>query len=169
MPFQSRRRSSIGLLSAALAGALATSCASAPPQPPQKRQLTAALSPPDRDEPPQQLSPAARDLLRSRMALHAADMSNLVSAIMILEYRPIAERAASIASDANLARPLSDDATDLASAIPESFFMYQDQLRLQARALSQAAEVQSAVRVADAYGRLSETCVRCHAVYRAAH
>ena len=50
--------------------------------------------------------------------------------------------------------------------LPEKFFEQQDLLRARARTLAEAAHTMDAFRVADAYGRLSEACVRCHAVYR---
>ena len=61
---------------------------------------------------------------------------------------------------------ISGDATELASALPATFFDLQDELRAQARTLGDAAEEQNPFHVANAYGRLSETCVRCHATYR---
>jgi len=163
-PLGGRVRPFLAGVSVLMAGA----CASTPPHPVQQDQLANAVAAPDRATPPAYLSNAARELLRNRMASHAGDMSTLVSAIMILDYPRIAERAAAIASDANLARPLSDDATELASSIPSSFFDYQDELKVRARTLEEAARQQAAFRVADAYGQLSQTCVRCHAVYRGA-
>jgi cytochrome c556 len=93
-------------------------------------------------------------------------MNHLVSAIMLLEYPEIVEGAEQIAADASLSRPITGDATELNAALPQGFFLHQDQLRAQARALADAAGALDAYRVADAYGRLSEACVRCHAVYR---
>jgi hypothetical protein len=146
-------------------GLLPLSCATTKP-PPQQAQLARAVAAPDRAEPPVPLSNTTRQLLRSRMASHANDMANLVSAIMILDYPRISERAGGIASDANMARPLTDDATELSSSIPPSFFDYQDELRGWARNLADAADQKNAVRVGNFYGKVSETCVKCHAVYR---
>jgi cytochrome c556 len=100
------------------------------------------------------------------MANHVRDMTDLVSAIMVLDYPTIADRAKGVASDANLARPLGGDATELNALLPDQFFQYQDDLRKNARLLATAAERMDALQVADAYGRVSESCVRCHAVYR---
>ena len=150
-----------------LAGGAVSSCATAPPpHAPQQDQLAQAVAAPDRTGPPQYLSNTARELLRARMASHANDMSQLVQAIMILQYPRIAEGAAAIDAQVDLARPLSDDATDLASSLPSSFFDYQDELKARARALEAAAKAQGAFRVADAYGDLSKTCVKCHSVFR---
>jgi cytochrome c556 len=151
-----------------VAGVAASSCATTSPHPPQQDQLAQALAAPDRHEPPQYLSNTTRELLRARMASHANEMGELVSAIMILQYPGIAERAAAIEGQVDLARPISTDATDLASALPPAFFDYQDELKARARALEEAAEAQGAFRVADAYGDLSKTCVKCHSVFRGA-
>jgi len=102
------------------------------------------------------------------MASHARDMGDLVSAIMILDYPGIVQRADSIAADVNLSRPISRDATELNASLPEKFFIRQDELRAGARALSSAARDLDPYRVAAEYGRLSEGCVRCHADYRPA-
>jgi cytochrome c556 len=135
-------------------------------QPPQMEQLTRAISAPDRPGPPEPLSPAARALLKERMASHAEDMSDLVSGIMLLEYSRIITRADKIVSDVNLSRPTTQDATELNASIPEKFFVRQDELKAAARALGEAARSGNPYRVAEAYGHVSETCVRCHADFR---
>jgi cytochrome c556 len=153
----------------ALSGALAVSaCAGKQPrnEPPQQPQLARALAPPARLAPPEYLPETARVLLRTRMVSHARDMADLMNAIMVLDYPSIAGRAGAVADDANFARPLTGDATELNSALPEKFFQHQDELKAQARRLATAADHMKAFEVAEAYGRLSETCVRCHASYR---
>jgi hypothetical protein len=135
-------------------------------QAPQQEQLTKAVSPPERLAPPEDLSGTARAILRTRMQSHAQDMGALMSAVMTLKYDLIQERAIGIANDASLARPLTGDATELNSALPEKFFLLQDDLRAAARGVAAAAAEKNAFGVADAYGRLSETCVKCHATYR---
>lgn len=143
-------------------------CAPYPPaQAPQQAQFTKAIAPPTRLEPPAELPGSARALLRTRMAAHAQDMSDLVSAIMILRYPEIEERANAIATEARFARPQTNDATELNASLPPAFFDRERALRTQAAALAKAAHEQDAFAVADTYGHLSETCVSCHAVYRA--
>ena len=148
--------------------ALSASCANqSASQPPQQAQLAQAIAAPDRpDPPPEPLSPVARAFLKERMAAHARDMGELVSAIMLLEYDGIAARADKIAGDASLSRPTTNDATQLNASIPEKFFVRQDDLRAAARTLAEAARSRNPYKVADAYGRVSETCVRCHADFR---
>ena len=146
---------------------LSTSCASSDAnRPPQIAQLTQAITPPDREGPPEPLSPMARVLLKDRMASHAEDMSQLVSAIMLLEYSDIITRADKIASDVNLSRPISNDATELNASLPEKFFVRQDDLKSAAHVLANAGRAANPYQVAKAYGGISETCVRCHADYR---
>lgn len=147
--------------------AVAAGCAGTPrSQPPQERQLQQAVSSPDRLRPAEPLSDTARAMLKSRMASHARDMGELVSEIMLLHYDRIHDGAERIAGDVSLSRPLAQDASELNSALPEKFFLYQDAVRLEARTLAEAAARQNPFDVADAYGRLSQVCVRCHAAYR---
>jgi|GEM_PF-1020334 len=152
------------------AGSLALPAACAVPQrsqPTQQTQLFQAVSPPSELRPREPLPELVRYILRTRMAAHSRDMGDLMSAVMVLQYQRIAEDALRIAGDASLSRPLSADASELNSALPEKFFLYQDNLRLEARTLAEAAARQQAFDVADSYGRLSQVCVRCHATYRA--
>ncbi len=137
-------------------------------QPPQQDQLARAIAAPDRVDPPEPLAPPARALLKQRMAAHTRDMGSLMSAIMLLEYASIAIRAEAIADDANWARPLTGDATELNAQIPEKFYVRQDDLKTAARRLAAAARLHDPYKVADAYGRVAETCVRCHADFRPA-
>lgn len=146
---------------------LAGSCATQPPpQPPQQAQLAQAVAAPSRLHPPEQLSGTARVILKTRMASHARDMRELMSDIMLLQYPEVGAGARRVAADASLSRPLTEDASELNSALPEKFFLYQDALRLEAKALAEAAARENPFDVADSYGRLSQVCVRCHATYR---
>ncbi len=163
-------RSPAGGLRAGLAlYVIGAACATPPArQPPQQAQLAHALAAPDRPGPPEPLAPAAKALLRDRMASHARAMGDLMAAIMLLEYGPIASRADDIAADVNLSRPTTNDATELNAQIPEKFFVRQDDLKAAAHTLAEAARTYNPYKVADAYGRVSETCVRCHADFRPA-
>ena len=164
---QTSRTTSMFLAVIVSAVALGACAAAGQNQPPQQRQLAEAVAAPSRLRPPEQLSASARDLLRVRMSSHARNMADLVSAIMVLHYERIQEDATAIAADVSLSRPLTQDATELNSALPEKFFLYQDSLRLEAKTLAEAANRQNPFDVADSYGRLSQDCVRCHATYRA--
>lgn len=135
-------------------------------QPPQIEQLTRAVTPPERTDPPEPLSEPVKALLSKRMASHAEDMSDLVSAIMVLDYSRIITRGDKIAADVNVARPISQDATELNASIPERFFVRQDELKAAVRELEEAARNANPYWVADAYGYVAKTCVRCHANFR---
>ncbi|HVZ87863.1 MAG TPA: hypothetical protein VHG72_12890 [Polyangia bacterium] len=100
------------------------------------------------------------------MSSHTEDMSDLVSAIMLLQYSRIIGRADKIVDDVNLSRPLTHDATELNASLPEKFFVRQDELKAAARELGDAGRSANPYRVAVAYGHVSETCVRCHADFR---
>jgi hypothetical protein len=150
----------------ALAGASGACASRQQSQPPQQAELLRAISPPERLGPPDYLPASARAVLRSLMPAHAHDMGALMSAIMVLHYDEIDERATAIAADTRFARPMTGDASELNSALPDTFFQLQDELRARAGTLARAAAQSSALDVADAYGRLSGTCVKCHATYR---
>lgn len=138
-------------------------------QPPQQTQFAQAVAPPGRLSPAEPVPGAAAENLKVRMAYHASDMNELVANIMVLHYEQISIRAERIASDASISFPGTNDGTKPNSAFPDKFYIYQNDLRLEAKALAQAAGRQAAFDVADSYGRLSQVCVRCHAVYRGVH
>lgn len=167
-PATSRTRFRWVLVTASVGGAVlfGAACVSTPPQPPQRIEQQRAVAAPKGEPPREPLSPVVQEILKRRMVSHAADMNDLVSAIMILDYPRIGDRAEKIAGDASLSRPLSGDATELNSSLPEQFFVYQDQVKSEARGLAEAARAQDPYQVAAKYGRLSEGCVRCHADYR---
>jgi hypothetical protein len=167
-PARSTHRQRLRALAAASLFMLPAACATNhTEQPPQQQQLAQAVAAPARLEPPEHLPGSARALLRTRMAGHAQQMAGLVSAIMVLRYEEIAERATAIAEDAHFARPLTGDATELNSALPEKFFAHERDLRVWAATLASMAEQMDALRVAHAYGGMAQVCVNCHATYRA--
>jgi len=159
----------LGLWALAVAACATVSASCATPKanrPPQMAQLNQAITPPERVGPPEPLSPTARAILKDRMASHAQEMSGLVSAIMLLQYSDVVTRADRIAADVNLSRPITNDATELNASLPEKFFVRQDELKAAAHALANAGRTANPYLVAEAYGKLSENCVRCHADYR---
>lgn len=123
-------------------------------------------APPYRLGPPEYLPPVARDILKARMARHADDMAHVVWSVAALDYAHVAENAERVAGDADFARPLTHDATELNASIPTRFFDLQDDLRARARKLAAAARGGVPLEVSAAYASMSETCVACHAVYR---
>ncbi len=122
----------------------------------------------DRKLPPRQgLSLTARALLNRRMENHGFEMTNLMWATLLLDRPQAADISQSILSEPRLARPIVKDGSELNANLPEAFFVLQDQLVDAAKALRVVADnpKSSPVELADAFGRLTNTCVRCHAVY----
>lgn len=112
------------------------------------------------------LSPVARGLVTTRMETHAQDMTDLLWAVVFLENTEAAAIADGIVEQPRTARPTRESAPeDLNRTIPESFFVFQDELRDKARAVSKAAKEGDDAAIAKAFGKLNETCVACHATY----
>lgn len=113
------------------------------------------------------LSGTARALIKQRMSNHSKNMTELVWAVVFLDYRESAQLASVIAHEPRLARPTTGDATELNSAIPPRFFELQDELRARALRLEASARLRDPGSVAKSYGALAETCVSCHDAYMA--
>jgi hypothetical protein len=112
-----------------------------------------------------QLSPTVRNLLAERMRRHGQSMSELAVDVVVLDWDRVAALSGEIRQDASLARPIGNDATELNAQLPDRFFVLQDQLKLTAAALQQAAQTRNAEAMAQAWGNMSSACVRCHATY----
>lgn len=118
---------------------------------------------------PGALPAEAKLLLRERMHRHAEDAADLNWAVLLLDYASVATVARRIADEPRIGRPppaASPDAL-LNARLPDVFYQVQDELEARARALAEIAERQTPNAMATAYGTLTETCVRCHAVYAA--
>src|SRR4051794_19641108 len=85
--------------------------------------------------PSAELSQVARQLLRERMVRHGKTMTDLVQAVIVLDYAATARLAAEIAEEPRLARPLSPN--DLNASVPDKFFELQDELHQRASTLSE--------------------------------
>ena len=107
----------------------------------------------------------ARALIKKRMSNHSRNMTELVWAVVFLDYRESAQLASTIANEPRLARPTSEDATELNAAIPPRLFELQDELRRRALQLERSARQRDPNAVAKSYGVLAETCVSCHDTY----
>lgn len=116
---------------------------------------------------PGYLPPAARGLLRNRMARHVDDTSQLLVAVVLLDRAAVREHAEEILSEPRLSRRSLDHDDLLNDRLPERFFVAQDLLRDRAAALRQAAEGTDDQAIASAFGKLAETCVACHSAYLA--
>ena len=112
------------------------------------------------------LTPAMRDLLRDRMVQHGRDMARLQRVTLDLEYDLIEQSSAWLAKEPAVARPAMTDRALLRAGLPPRFFHLEAELRGKAVILRGAALVGNDEAIAVAYGRLAETCIRCHALYR---
>lgn len=145
--------------------ALVTACVAlgGPPvkkaPPPPKDRSAPALKTPD------YLNELARQLLKERMARHGKDVSRLVQAVVLLERDVAKELAQTIATEPRITRPTPGASDELNSALPEQFFVRQDELRERAKALAVAAQNKSDNDLADCLGDLMRTCVGCHSAY----
>lgn len=108
------------------------------------------------------LNELARQLLRRRMERHGRDLNQLTNGVVLLRRDVVLAIAQTISSEPRITRPLPDTRDELNSALPERFFVLQDELRERAKALAEAAKNRDDAAVAEAYGRTIQTCVSCH-------
>jgi hypothetical protein len=99
---------------------------------------------------------------RARMGRHGASLSGLARSVVLLDF----------ATTARLARQVADDETIALAVTPavrpdpaESFTALQEELRARARRLGDAAAARDDAAVADSFGEVAKTCVRCHRLY----
>jgi cytochrome c556 len=110
---------------------------------------------------PTAISREARRLVRKRMANHGQRMSDLVWAVILLDYAGT-ERAADAIAKAP--RPLEPNRPELV-ALAQDFFQYQDLLKERAAILAKAAHERDGFAMGAAYQLVVETCVNCHVTY----
>jgi hypothetical protein len=118
-------------------------------------------------QPPVDFPQLARGALHARMQRHGKDMSVLVNAVVLLNRSVIRELATDIADEPRLTRPTPDAMDALNAALPERFFVLQDELRVHAKALAEAATSADDDALAKSFGRMTQTCVTCHATFQA--
>jgi hypothetical protein len=109
------------------------------------------------------MPPAVRQVVRSKMGRHEAQMQALVSRVVMLDDDGIARTAGEIFDEPALARPLAGD--ELNGLIPERFFALQDELRARARRLVAASGRHDRDAVAEEFAALAKSCVGCHQVF----
>ena len=117
------------------------------------------------DTPPRVLSELARQLLRPRMERHGHDMMMLVQGVLLLQRDVVAELAKNIAAEPRLTRPRVGGEDDLNAALPERFFVLQDELHSRAGTLATAVKTDSDVALAARLGEMMQTCVSCHSTF----
>ncbi|MBI2374396.1 MAG: cytochrome c [Deltaproteobacteria bacterium] len=101
--------------------------------------------------------------LSDEMKGHGDAMTDLVWAVLYLEHDQVGRVAAEIA-EPGLGRARAED-DPLRTAFPETYFELERELLARSRELADTAATKDAAAIALAYGRVAETCVRCHAVY----
>jgi hypothetical protein len=112
---------------------------------------------------PERIPPAARAVIASKMRRHAQQLPTLVFQVVVLDYDGVARTAGEIFDEPQLARPLTGD--ELNGLLPERFFVLQDALRTEARAVVAAAARRDSTELGGAFSALTKTCVSCHDVY----
>lgn len=127
---------------------------------------------PERKDPPRMtlaepayLPPLARTVLRKRMERHGRDMPHLLLSVVLLQRDVAKSLADAIAAEPRFSRPLPGDDEDLNRALPEKFFVLQEELRQRAKAVSEAAGKSDDKALGAAFARMTETCVACHSTY----
>lgn len=114
---------------------------------------------------PAHIPVAARALLSQRMQRHGVAMSDMMWAVMFLDYESTEDIAREIASEPRLARPLSRDASELNALLPSEFFDLQDALARAAENLATVAPERDPEQLSAAVAKLTDTCIRCHSAY----
>lgn len=108
------------------------------------------------------LNELARQLLRRRMERHGRDLNQLATGVVLLRREVVVAIAQTISTEPRITRPLPDTRDELNGALPERFFVLQDEVRERAKALAEAAKNRDDAAVAEAYARTIQTCVACH-------
>ncbi len=107
----------------------------------------------------------ARQLLNKRMHRHGEQMEKLLWAALSINRPMVKSLAQAIADEPRISKPSSNDLSTLNHVFPKQFFALQEELRSQAVLLVAAADKSDDTAMAEAYGKLAQTCVRCHSLY----
>ena len=124
---------------------------------------------PPKEEPalgrPDYLSDLARQILRRRMDRHGRDMHQLTTSVVLLRRDVARSLAEGIAGEPRIVRPLPDSRDELNTALPERFFVLQDELRERAKSLAEAAKKGTDRELGESFSRMMQTCVACHSAF----
>jgi hypothetical protein len=116
---------------------------------------------------PDYLSDLARQILRRRMERHGREMIHLMTGVVLLRREVVQSIAQEISKEPRITRPLPDSRDELNSALPEKFFVLQDELRERAKGLEEVAKGRNDKELAESFARLTQTCVSCHSAFLA--
>jgi hypothetical protein len=100
------------------------------------------------------------------MVRHGREMTQLVRATALLERHVVIDLANTIAAEPRFTRPTQGADDELNAAIPERFFVLQDELRSRAKSLAEAAGGRDNELMGNRFGELVHTCISCHAAFR---
>ena len=128
--------------------------------------VATAKAPPKAELPERHELPLVlRETLSTSMDRHGEELTFLLADVVLLQYDAAAELAQLLADEPKLGRAAPGDRESLNALLPESFFVYQDQLRERAKVLAAAARAKDDSAFVKAFGAVAETCVGCHASY----
>ncbi|MBL4635307.1 MAG: cytochrome c [Kofleriaceae bacterium] len=103
--------------------------------------------------------------LKSSMLDHGDDMENLLWSTLMLDY----ESTSAMVDKKALAPMLSEVNTGgegtVNRLLPSKFFSLQAELRESLGRLKSAADSKNDTELAAEYGKVAESCIRCHSVY----
>ena len=111
------------------------------------------------------LPEATRAALATQMRTHARGMLELTSLVTTLQYDAVGPAVQRLLDEPRVARPLSNDATELNGQLPPRFFSLQDELRDDLRELARAAATHDVNALANAYATTTKACIHCHDTY----
>jgi hypothetical protein len=102
--------------------------------------------------------------LKGRMGRHGANLTGLGRAVVLLDLTTTARLARQIADEETIARSLAADHKS-GEGPDETFIALQEELHTRAARLAADAGARNDLGVAESFGELAKTCVRCHRLY----
>jgi cytochrome c556 len=111
----------------------------------------------------ERLPALARSTLKKEMSRHGKDAEALLAAVLDLDHERAAAIADRIATEPRIARVSGADTAN--ALFPPEFFDYQDELRAASQQLAVTARSGDDVELANAFSRLTKTCVSCHSTF----
>jgi hypothetical protein len=113
--------------------------------------------------PPAHLPAEVRAALKAKMQRHGVDMRDLIMHLVVLDNEGAARIAGRVYDEATSVR--SPGSERMEKILPRRFFALEEQLRLAARRIVEAAARGDATGQAEHFGALTKTCVLCHESY----
>lgn len=143
----------------------AAGCAAKPSAAPERSDAAAAQRPNTGPVVRETLTPEVGRLLEARMRRHGPRMTELLRAVIILDWDGVQRTSEQLAEEPSIAAPLSGDQDSLNAQLPPSFFVRQQALYKALRELSDAGAHESDHEVKVAFNGVASACLDCHAAY----